>query len=109
MLKRLSLYVLAVILSIAWTGYVMSVLWGWFIVPLGVIPITVWHAIGISSLIRVFTAKRSSLTKPDKALKQTNDPGEFTVKEVLEDFFFIIYLSTFLLFIGSIANLNMGP
>lgn len=39
----------AVIVGMAlWNGYLLSVLWGWFVVPLGVPSIGVAHAIGLA-------------------------------------------------------------
>ena len=35
-----------------WDGFVLSKLWGWFAVPLHVLPIGVWHAAGIIILFR---------------------------------------------------------
>lgn len=35
----------------AWAGFVVSVLWGWFVVPLGVASIGVWQAAGIVVLV----------------------------------------------------------
>ena len=31
----------------AWAGFVLSVVWAWFIVPLGVPAVGMWHAAGI--------------------------------------------------------------
>jgi len=36
-------------------GYVLSILWGWFLVPLGVVEISVPHAIGFLLLIGLVT------------------------------------------------------
>ncbi len=38
-------------ISIYWLGFVFSALWAWFIVPLGVVAITPWHAVGITLLM----------------------------------------------------------
>lgn len=40
-------------------GFVLSVLWGWFLVPLGVTDIGIAGAIGISFIISMFTANNS--------------------------------------------------
>lgn len=34
-------------------GSLLSCVWGWFIVPLGVVEITFWHALGISSVVSI--------------------------------------------------------
>lgn len=58
-----------VILSVVLTGLVTSVLWGWFVVPLGVAAITVPHAIGIGMLVTFLTTNVSEERK-------TRDFGE---------------------------------
>lgn len=45
------LLVILTVLSLIVSGLIFSVMWGWFIVPLGVVPLSVAHAIGIQSLI----------------------------------------------------------
>ena len=46
---------LALLLPLSiWFGFAASHLWTWFIVPLGVPAIGVWHAAGISTLIGLF-------------------------------------------------------
>ncbi|MFL1449421.1 hypothetical protein ACI77O_13570 [Pseudomonas tritici] len=39
---------------IFWGGYVANTLWGWFVVPLGVIEISYWHAVGLICVVRLF-------------------------------------------------------
>ncbi len=36
-----------------WQGYVLSILWGWFFVPLGLPTISIAHAIGIALVVGV--------------------------------------------------------
>jgi hypothetical protein len=40
---------------IPWEGFVIAKLWRWFLVPLGVPPVTISHAIGISTLTWLLT------------------------------------------------------
>ena len=40
--------------GMVWAGYVASVLWGWFLVPLGVSAITYSQSIGLCCLFKVF-------------------------------------------------------
>jgi hypothetical protein len=35
----------------AWKGWVLVRIWAWFVVPLGVPALTVWHAAGLSLLV----------------------------------------------------------
>ena len=42
--------------------YTIMILWRWFMVPLGVVPIHYWWAFGLSSLITCFYARTSLLT-----------------------------------------------
>jgi hypothetical protein len=37
-------------------GWVLSVLWGWFLVPLGIPPILILHAIGVGVTISLLTS-----------------------------------------------------
>lgn len=39
--------VLLTVLYIFYSAYVLSILWEWFILPLGVIKIDIYHAIGV--------------------------------------------------------------
>ena len=39
--------------ALVFYGFVFSVLWGWFIVPLGIAAITVPHAIGIAAVVNL--------------------------------------------------------
>lgn len=38
---------LATPFSMVWSGWVLSVLWGWFVVPLGLPPLALWAACGV--------------------------------------------------------------
>lgn len=51
-------------------GWVLSLLWAWFVVPLGVPPITYLHAVGISLLASLLTHKNSPAD--DAALEKKN-------------------------------------
>lgn len=48
------LYIVLSLLSILLTGFTISVLWGWFVVPLGVTPIGMANAFGLSVMIMFF-------------------------------------------------------
>lgn len=61
--------------AIIFRGFVLSTLWAWFMVPLGVIGIGIVNAIGLSVIVGMFTsnlAKISDIRKaenPRKALE----------------------------------------
>ena len=40
-------------------GWVLSILWAWFVVPLGVIAVSVPHAVGLSILITMLTLHKT--------------------------------------------------
>lgn len=40
---------------VALRGFVLTIMWKWFIVPLGVVDIGFFHAIGIAMTISIFT------------------------------------------------------
>lgn len=56
------LLVLGVIVGLAllgiWWGYAIHVLWAWFVVPLGIVPIKLAHAYGLSVLFGLFLNTR---------------------------------------------------
>jgi hypothetical protein len=71
-MRFLLTFVSSMILTVS-RAYTAKVLWYWFAVPLGVPPIGFWHAMGLGSLVFVFSA---SLVKPHKAAgekKSTKD------------------------------------
>lgn len=51
--KLLVLYSLAILFQI-WSGFLLSRLWEWFVVPLGVRPLSLAHAIGVALLVGLF-------------------------------------------------------
>ena len=46
-----------------WSALVTSIIWGWFVVPLGVPPIGIAHAIGLTLLIRTTVLQANVATK----------------------------------------------
>ena len=60
LLKLVSGCLMAIVILAASTlfkGWIVQVLWGWFIAPLGLMELTLWHAIGISLIASVLTHK----------------------------------------------------
>lgn len=53
-----------------WGGYVLSVMWAWFVTPLGVAPITTLHAAGLQCLLSTFMGSRGI---PQKGEEDTSD------------------------------------
>lgn len=51
-------------------GFALAIMWGWFVVPLGVTAIGNAHALGLSALIGLFTFKL------DMDKKSESDDGE---------------------------------
>lgn len=50
------LALLLAVASVPLTGWVASTLWRWFVVPLGVGPIGICQAIGLSTIVQLFRA-----------------------------------------------------
>lgn len=50
-------------------GVVISTMWAWFIVPLGVDPITLTHGIGLSFFMSLFVAKYRNTKDDDTSEK----------------------------------------
>ena len=46
-------------LPVVWMyeGWVLSILWGWFIVPMGITQISIWHAVGIALFVSLFRTR----------------------------------------------------
>jgi hypothetical protein len=57
------LFALAAILQ----GVVLSVLWGWFVVPLGLPALGIAHAIGIALVVRFLTHRHTSKKTDDES------------------------------------------
>lgn len=55
------------VLAVIMNGYAMFVLWGWFVVPLGVAEIGVAHAIGLASIVSYMTHQDQSLLAQDRS------------------------------------------
>lgn len=49
--KKIIAILLTAIPGIIWSGFVIKILWIWFMVPLGLIEISLAHAIGIDIII----------------------------------------------------------
>ncbi len=47
------------------TGIVLSSLWGWFVVPLGYPQISIFHALGLTTLISILRFDSVKQTTPD--------------------------------------------
>lgn len=58
-------------LGIVWRGYVLSVLWAWFFVPLGLPPVGVAWAIGLAAAISMVSNSRVAM-QGEKADTETN-------------------------------------
>ena len=52
--------------SAAWSGFVLTRLWVWFVVPLGVAPITVWQAAGLFAVATWMSGAHSDSSDNDK-------------------------------------------
>lgn len=59
------LFVLAVVVD----GFVLTYLWGWFLVPLGLVQIGMAHAIGVSILVSYLTHQTNNSDDNDDASK----------------------------------------
>lgn len=49
-----------------WFAFAASILWGWFLVPLGLPPIGVWHMWGISLTLGVIRPRPIFVRKDDR-------------------------------------------
>jgi hypothetical protein len=46
--------ILTLIIGPFWNGFVASILWGWFVVPLGVPTISYLHAVGLGLVVGIY-------------------------------------------------------
>lgn len=53
------------ILGTIFGGYVITQLWGWFIVPFGIMNISIAHGIGLNLLMSLMTTKLGMATDPE--------------------------------------------
>ncbi len=73
------------VLALVARGWSLSLLWGWFVVPLGVAAIGFWHACGISALVTMLVFQ-----KPPK-----DDDADDAVTKALSPLVTSILLSLF--------------
>jgi len=90
---------LIVLVSTVFRGYVFSVLWLWFAVPFGVMPITVVHGIGISVLFR--------LLMPHQFSNKTDNDTKFTWEPLLTEFLTVNLAIAITWGMGAILNALM--
>lgn len=86
-------------LYIFWGGFVTSTLWCWFVVPLGVVSITYWHAVGLTCVFAAFAGIKS-----DDHTKDTESVGEGVAKSA----FMAAIVPAFLLVMGWFAHSHMS-
>ena len=63
------------VIGIAFAAFVLSILWSWFIVPLGVPAISIAHAFGLQVLVAFFKVNRK--VKDKKEPRKENYFGYF--------------------------------
>jgi hypothetical protein len=87
---------------IALSGFVLMKLWLWFIVPLGVLPLSIFHAFGIAtvaSFFKIGIAQSIELKLLDKELNP--------VSLIFEQLFTSVFGLIFILGLGYIFHLMM--
>lgn len=84
-MKKIGLLILAILVSI-WMAFVFTRLWGWFIVPLGVVSISLFHAYGILYLVKMFSLGRLA----DRSNEDFDDYAEF--KRLCKGAFFVLMI-----------------
>ena len=82
--------IVVLILSSIWYGYVLSVMWGWFIVhAFHVSSISVPLAIGLSSVVGMFRSY------PDTNKKSDKSPSEVFTRAIAYSFFGPLFVLLF--------------
>lgn len=72
-LAALVVLLLLSVLQIVYTGWVITKLWLWFMVPLGVPAIGIAHAIGLGILISLIAGLHFLAREKDAEIKGTNE------------------------------------
>lgn len=95
-LAALLVLIVTLPLSMIWNGFVLTILWGWFIVPvfagapeLGLVP-----AIGVGGVVRYLTAH-----------KATSDSGKSAWENFGESIAFAAFYPALTLFLGWIVHM----
>lgn len=66
----LSILFIGLPMHIAWNAVVLVRLWRWFIVPLGVLPLTFWTAVGVDVLFTFIIMAAQPSRKEDEELAE---------------------------------------
>ena len=86
--------------ALAWSGFVLTILWGWFVVPaFGLAPLSVPVAIGLSTIIGMYMKVKID----DEAAKTSDEKA----KEVITSIVVAAVKPAWLLLIGWIVTLFM--
>lgn len=90
-------YVLMISITIFWGGAVASILWGWFVVPLGVDAVSYWQAVGLGCLSALLLQRQPP----------SNDKSSLQ-EDVLSGLGESALKPAFVLFIGWIAHYQLS-
>ena len=83
-------------------GWVLSILWQWFVVPLFNLPhLSIPYAIGISLIVSVLKSSNLSHSKPK------NEEKKDTTTLLAETISIILFVPLFILFLGWVVTLFM--
>lgn len=69
-------FVASLAIAIFYGGYATATLWGWFVVPLGIAPITYLHAVGLGCVLSSFLGQRGLNTDRWKGKDKATLIGE---------------------------------
>ena len=98
--KILSLIAAQLLVVVFWGGFVTEVLWNWFMTPLHVPAITFWHAVGLTTLVVIFTSR-----PPESRSKGDIDDA---YSQAVSTLAYCVALPGFVLLIGWFAKLQLG-
>lgn len=63
------LFLILTPITIVLNGWVLSILWRWFIVPtFSLTPLSIAQALGLTCVLRLFAASRTKLTEEDREM-----------------------------------------
>jgi hypothetical protein len=65
------------------SGWVLTVLWGWFLMPLGLPPVHLWHAVGLLIAVDLLTKEGQPLTTSEADKEWAREEPVEALKRVL--------------------------
>lgn len=97
-LKLIVLHVVTFsVITVFWGGFVVEILWNWFMPGLHVQPITFWQAVGILALVNILTLRSGGTSSDEKS-----------TEDLIKPYFDVLVGPAVILFIGWVAHTHLS-